>query len=58
MTTETIEQLDKPWHLLSEEMKLWIKNNGFLIKEYSTVSAIVFPEWKAAYIKAKFNLNE
>ena len=57
MTTETIEQLDKPWHLLSEDMKLWIKNNGFLIKEYSTVSAIVFPEWKAAYIKAR-KLNE
>lgn len=42
------QQLERPWHLLPEDIKQWVRDNGFVVRE-TKKGGTVFSDWKTHY---------
>jgi hypothetical protein len=48
----TLQTLDKPWHLLPEDIKQWVRDHHYVIRESSTGSgSTTYTGWEDEYIK-------
>jgi hypothetical protein len=44
------QNLDRPWHLLPETVKQWVRDNGYVIRENeSGTAATTLSEWRTKY---------